>query len=73
MLVQEHLNGELVSKTPLPALGLEPTTFRLESSCQGVTFHKVFTSLQLIPLPLVVASNLGVLIEVIRNTTAVID
>ena len=38
MIVQAHLNRYLTRKNPLPALGFEPTTFQMASSCQGITF-----------------------------------
>ena len=60
-----HFNRDFMRKNPLPALGFEPTTFQLASSCQGITF------LGMVSLFLLVASALGDLEVATKTVTSV--
>ena len=65
VIVQVSLNRDFMRKNPLPALGFEPTTFQLASSCQGITF------LGMVSLFLLVASALGDLKVATKTVTSV--
>ena len=58
MIIQENLSGDLMENKIWLALGFEPTTFRLVSSCLGITFLTGICISPTVTLPILVASTL---------------